>query len=472
VRAGWLNERRVVWLLVLGDAVAVGIAYAAAFALRIALPIPLTASLLPAERLFALHDALPLAFVSQSSLLYLFGLYDPRHLRRGAGLVSGTLAALGIQLLSISAWYFFRGDLVFPRSVLLLFSATNCAIVVVARLVAHRLLGRGARPTRIVLVGPPSEVDELQAGLRETDPEARRFAVVGTVATGGSARQTGAGPERALRAPGALRRVCELASDAAVDQVILVGAESWKDELLDRILRDGGGAVRPRVAVVPSVYDILVGRLASLSIEDMPLIEVVKDPRDELVFTLKSALDYLLAALLFAVTLPVCLLAALAVGLTSPGPILYRQRRVGRGEREFLMYKLRTMCDGAEGETGPVLAQSNDARVTAVGRVLRATRIDEIPQLLNVLNGSMSLIGPRPERPEFAAEFARTIPGYVERWLVKPGLSGLAQVRGEYHTSPAHKLKYDLAYIYNYSLALDLKILVETLKAMATHRGV
>ena len=136
------------------------------------------------------------------------------------------------------------------------------------------------------------------------------------------------------------------------------------------------------------------------------------------------------------------------------------------------MYKLRTMVDGAEVETGPVLASRADERVTWVGRFLRDSRVDEIPQLLNVLNGTMSLVGPRPERPEFAGEFLRTIPGYAERLQVNPGLTGLAQINGEYHTTPEYKLKYDLAYIYNYSLWLDMRIVAETIKVMLTRRGI
>jgi lipopolysaccharide/colanic/teichoic acid biosynthesis glycosyltransferase len=103
---------------------------------------------------------------------------------------------------------------------------------------------------------------------------------------------------------------------------------------------------------------------------------------------------------------------------------------------------------------------------------LRDSRIDEVPQLWNILNGTMSLVGPRPERPEFAQEFLRTIPGYAERFQLKPGLTGLAQVDGEYHTTPAYKLKYDLAYMYNYSLWLDMRIMAETVKVMLTRRGV
>jgi lipopolysaccharide/colanic/teichoic acid biosynthesis glycosyltransferase len=129
------------------------------------------------------------------------------------------------------------------------------------------------------------------------------------------------------------------------------------------------------------------------------------------------------------------------------------------------------MINNAEAQTGPVLAEYGDARVTPIGRFLRATRIDEIPQLLNILNGTMSMVGPRPERPEFVSEFQQTIPGYAERFQVKPGLTGLAQVNGEYHTTPEYKLKYDLAYIYNYSLWLDVRVLTETVKVVLTKRG-
>jgi exopolysaccharide biosynthesis polyprenyl glycosylphosphotransferase len=216
---------------------------------------------------------------------------------------------------------------------------------------------------------------------------------------------------------------------------------------------------RPRVSVVPSVYDILVGRISSGRIHDVPVIEVVKNPRDDLAYLFKRSTDFGLAAVLAIVALPVALAAAVAVKLGSVGPVFYRQRRVGQGGVQFTIWKFRTMLDDAEETSGPVLARHEDERVTRVGRVLRAARIDEIPQLWNVLSGTMSLIGPRPERPEFVRRYAEEIPGYLERLQVKPGLTGLAQVNGEYHTSPAYKLKYDLAYIYNYSLVLDLKIM-------------
>jgi lipopolysaccharide/colanic/teichoic acid biosynthesis glycosyltransferase len=188
-------------------------------------------------------------------------------------------------------------------------------------------------------------------------------------------------------------------------------------------------------------------------------------------FLLKGAADRILAGLLLGLSLPLLCIAGSLVKFSSSGPILYRQRRVGRGGKAFILYKLRTMIDNAEAQTGPVLARPDDARVTPIGRFLRATRIDEIPQLLNILNGTMSMVGPRPERPEFVSEFQRTIPGYTERFQVKPGLTGLAQVNGEYHTTPEYKLKYDLAYIYNYSLWLDVRVLTETVKVILSKRG-
>jgi exopolysaccharide biosynthesis polyprenyl glycosylphosphotransferase len=263
--------------------------------------------------------------------------------------------------------------------------------------------------------------------------------------------------------------------EVKVDDVLLLSPATWKDVLVDRLLRfpaDWKLEERPRLLVVPSMYDILVGRVSSLRLHDVPIVEVLKNPQEDLAFSVKSLLDGVIATLLLLLSAPVLFGAAALIKLTSPGPVLYRQRRVGQGGQEFTLYKLRTMVDGAENETGPVLASLLDNRVTWVGRLLRGSRIDEIPQLLNVLSGTMSLVGPRPERPEFAQEFLRAIPGYAERLQVKPGLTGLAQVNGEYHTTPEYKLKYDLAYIYNYSLWLDIRIMAETVKVMLTRRGV
>ncbi len=475
VRAGWRHsiEQRALFLMLSADALSVLIAYAAAFLVRIWVPLPLTAHLLPPQVFEGPHSALGVALVTQFPLLYFFGLYDMRLLRRELSLLVAPLLALTTQLLVIAGWYFFRGDEVtFPRSVLVMFTFVNFGLVVASRFGVRRVLREGRRVLRVALVGHAKEVAELSHVLREASSMGHAIEVVGAIRSEGFGPEGEAVPGSDVTWLGGTRDLARIADEGRVDQVILVPSESGQEGLLDRVLRATDVPLPPRVAVVPSVHELLIGRLASLSIDDVPLIEVARDPRQDLAFAIKTSLDYVLATLLLLFAAPLCGVAALAIRLTSPGPIFYRQRRVGQGGREFMMYKLRTMRHDAEEETGPVLANRGDARVTAPGRFLRATRIDEVPQLLNVLNGTMSLIGPRPERPEFVEGLVREIAGYAERWLVKPGLSGLAQVRGEYDTTAAYKLKYDLAYIHNYSLLLDIRIMVETVKALLTRRGI
>jgi lipopolysaccharide/colanic/teichoic acid biosynthesis glycosyltransferase len=145
---------------------------------------------------------------------------------------------------------------------------------------------------------------------------------------------------------------------------------------------------------------------------------------------------------------------------------------MGRSQRPFTLLKLRTMQVDAESESGEVLAQPGDPRLTRIGAFLRRFRLDEIPQLLNVLQGTMSLVGPRPERPGFVQRYLQEVPGYAERFSLAPGLTGLAQVNGDYHSTPQNKLRYELAYMANWTLWLDLSILLRTVKIVLTSRGV
>ncbi len=174
------------------------------------------------------------------------------------------------------------------------------------------------------------------------------------------------------------------------------------------------------------------------------------------------------------VTFPIMLLTALAVRLSSPGPVLYRQKRVGLEGVPFTLYKFRSMRVDAEANTGAVWAQKDDPRVTGVGRIIRRIRFDELPQLLNVLKGEMSIVGPRPERPEFVRALSEQIPYYRQRHCVRPGITGWAQINYKYGDTledTITKLEYDLYYIKNMSLALDNYILFHTLKAMLLSRG-
>lgn len=179
-------------------------------------------------------------------------------------------------------------------------------------------------------------------------------------------------------------------------------------------------------------------------------------------------LDLVGSLLIVLCAWPLMLAAAAAIRLTSRGPILYRQERVGKGGRLFNLYKFRTMVDDAEKHVGPVLASKNDDRITAVGRILRRTRMDELPQLYNILRGDMSLVGPRPERPFFVQRH-KALQGV--RLIVKPGLTGLAQIRSFYDLKPAHKVKYDYIYIQNRSLLLNIYILLQTIPVLFAKKG-
>lgn len=188
----------------------------------------------------------------------------------------------------------------------------------------------------------------------------------------------------------------------------------------------------------------------------------------------KRIFDLLGASLLIVVTSPLLVVAILAIKLTSPGPIIFKQKRLTQGSRVFILLKLRTMVFGAETETGAVWAKDNDPRVTRLGKFLRRTRIDELPQLLNVLRGDMSLIGPRPERPEFSEMLAKEFPSFNKRLEVKAGITGLAQVGSGYAanlSSYRKKLALDLLYIQNRSLMLDFKISLKTILVIITGSG-
>jgi exopolysaccharide biosynthesis polyprenyl glycosylphosphotransferase len=179
----------------------------------------------------------------------------------------------------------------------------------------------------------------------------------------------------------------------------------------------------------------------------------------------KRAADLSVACALLAFTLPLMMMVLLAIKLDSPGPVFYRQERVGQGGRRFTLLKLRSMRQDAEADGRPVWAAAQDDRITRVGRFIRCMRIDELPQLFNVLRGEMSMVGPRPERPHFVDQLGAIIPSYHDRHTVLPGITGWAQINYPYGASiedARQKLRYDLDYIANHRLVLDLKILVAT----------
>lgn len=218
-----------------------------------------------------------------------------------------------------------------------------------------------------------------------------------------------------------------------------------------------------RAYIAPKISDIILRGAEEIRLFDTPLL-LCRNYGLTFEQKLGKRIFDLIFALIFLVLLsPVMLLSAVAIKLDDGGPVLFRQRRLTIGGKEFYVYKFRSMVVDAE-KNGPQLAKEDDNRITKVGRVLRKCRLDELPQLINILRGEMSVVGPRPERPELAQEYEKTMPEFEFRLHVKAGLTGYAQVTGLYDTLPYDKLKMDLMYIENYSIFLDLRIILMTLK--------
>jgi exopolysaccharide biosynthesis polyprenyl glycosylphosphotransferase len=229
-----------------------------------------------------------------------------------------------------------------------------------------------------------------------------------------------------------------------------------------------------RVSEAGAFFEQLTGRLPLERLADPALLLGHGTGVGMPYVAVRRGLDLLLAALGLALAAPLGLLVAVAVKLESRGPVLYRQERVGRNGRLFTLAKFRSMRVDAEAGSGPVWADADDPRITRVGRWLRKLRIDEIPQLWSVIRNDMSLVGPRPERPYFVAELERQIPGYGQRHVVKPGITGWAQINYSYGNSTDDafiKLQYDLYYVKHRSLALDIAILLRTVKVVVLQQG-
>jgi Undecaprenyl-phosphate glucose phosphotransferase len=218
------------------------------------------------------------------------------------------------------------------------------------------------------------------------------------------------------------------------------------------------------IKVVPGSYEFMGLRGGMDALGELPMLSLQGSPLHGWDRVFKRAFDLLLGFLILAILSPLLFVISLLVKLTSEGPILYQQERVGFDGRLFQMFKFRTMKKDAEKETGPVWARENDSRRTKVGALLRKISLDELPQLFNVVKGEMSLVGPRPERPNFVKEFRNKIPRYMLRHKIKAGMTGWAQINGwRGNTSLEKRIEHDLYYIQNWSIGLDVKILLMTI---------
>lgn len=398
---------------------------------------------------------------------YVNGVYEPERTENPWSVVRAVLSAVTLGTALTTALLFFAGPgfFSFSRLVILISWLVLNALLAGWRLLFLRVASVTWPEQRVLVVGTDGLAVELATELRAR--ERWGYRVVGLLdpcdATS-SETQWAAGDFPVLG------RSCDIArvvTDRRVQRVIVVSPVALRELIEDLALADESGV---RVDVVPELYEIFIGTVDSV-VADIPLMEITRTGVPRWLGTAKRIVDVMGALLLLIVLSPVLLLAMLGVVVTMGAPVFYSQERVGKDMRTFKVHKFRTMVKGAEAHTGPVLAAEDDARITGFGRFLRTYRIDELPQLVNILRGEMSFVGPRPERPFFVEQFARDIPGYRERFKIKPGVTGLAQVSGGYATTPDRKLKYDLIYMYHQNLSMDLQIVIETLRVILTGRG-
>ena len=235
----------------------------------------------------------------------------------------------------------------------------------------------------------------------------------------------------------------------------------------EQIIRYGRN-IKKQMFIVPTLYEMACKNTKLLIADDIPMQRITRLLLTTEQKILKRMLDIAVTIPAIIILLPIMIATAVAIKADSKGPVIYSQERVGLYGKSFKVYKFRSMKQDAEAKSGPVLAKEGDSRITKVGRFIRATRIDELPQLFNVLKGEMSIVGPRPERPFFVEQYIKERPEYAYRHNVKPGITGLAQIAGKYNTTAYDKLIYDLIYIQEVSVKTDLIIMLQTLKVLIT----
>jgi sugar transferase (PEP-CTERM system associated) len=412
--------------------------------------------------------ALVIVVVCQGCLYYA-DLYDLRGNVDPIDLAVRLIQAVGAASLILALMYFWFPDWIIGRGVFLVAASLIASLVVTWRL-AFAWLSLHTSPTqRLLVVGTEPAAIELARELYERRRELG-VEIVGFVDPDPSKVGT------AVLNPGVVgtiddipELIGQLRADRVVVSLIDGRGKLPMFRLLDSRLRSGVAFDH-----LASVYEEYTGKIATENLRPSWLIFSDGFSKSRVLLTAKRLFDVIAALVGLVLAAPLFAIIAVLTKITSPGPALYHQERVGLNGRAFVVHKFRTMRLDAEAATGPVWSVDNDPRVTKLGSFLRRTRLDELPQLWNILKGEMSVVGPRPERPSFVSQLTETIPFYGQRHVVKPGLTGWAQVRYTYGASvedAIQKLQYDLYYIKNMSIALDIVIVLETIKTVVLRRG-
>ena len=338
---------------------------------------------------------------------------------------------------------------------------------VMYRTMRRRLLISGIGQRNAIIVGWNAKAKDLYD--RVIQHPALGYRVVGFVKV--DKRKAGT-MYKGVRLLGVSDNLPSLIEKHSVKDILIALESSDHDKLIDIIAHCNGHDVSMKI--IPDMYDIISGQARTTQLYGFPLIEMMPQIMQPWEESMKRLMDVLVSLFVLVLSSPLWVFIATAIKMDTPGPVVYRQERVGKDGKLFNMFKFRSMHSDAEKNTGPVWAPVNDTRVTKVGRFLRNTRLDEIPQFINVLDGDMSLVGPRPERPYFVEKLSKEIPLYHRRLKVRPGITGWAQIKQGYDRTiddVRSKVRYDLFYIENMSFRMDIKILLFTFYIMLMGKG-
>jgi sugar transferase (PEP-CTERM system associated) len=422
----------------------------------------------PEFALAILWRAVIVAVVLQLSLHYC-DLYAIRTAHSRRDLVVGIIQAMGATSLVLAVVYYWVPTLIIGRGTFLLTAVFTVLFILGWRLLYEWISSRVGPREKVMIVGTSGAAVALA---REIEDRRLDLGVefVGFIE---AERPPDRPADDDARIVGSVREIPQVARTLGVDRVIVSLADARgklsMDELLRMKLIDG-----VRFDHLASVYEEYTGKIAVENLRPSWLIFSEGFRKTRVLSAAKRFLDVMLAFCGIVLSGPVMAIVAVGVRLNSPGPAIYSQKRVGLNGRPFMVHKFRSMYADAEARTGAVWAKAGDPRVTTVGRILRRTRLDELPQFWNILRGDMSFVGPRPERPEFVENLTLSIPFYGQRHVVRPGLTGWAQVRHKYGATvedSIEKLQYDLYYIKNMSLAFDMFVIAETVKTVLVRQG-
>ncbi|WCK54284.1 sugar transferase [Aneurinibacillus sp. Ricciae_BoGa-3] len=401
--------------------------------------VKLFGTLIPQNNLDPYIHLIPWISAVAFIIFYMFDLYSNWRRKSLTHLLSAIfLSIISLSLITMAITFWYRG-FAFPRSVLIVAAAVQVFAFAISRTSIWYFAKRFYGKRQVVIIDA-----ELENGLNLVEKFLRHavgwFIVKDFILLNDW-------------------KTSKSRIDSA--DVVLIGANVHRQEKAEII--SFCAKYGKEVLVVPELYELFILGAESQQIDDLLVLSIQPPKLTPAQLFTKRIFDLVFSGLLLVLLSPVMLLVGLGVRYTSPGPVIFKQERLGRNGVPYTIYKFRSMVNNAEKISGPVLATSKDPRITRFGSWIRATRLDEIPQLFNVFKGDMSLVGPRPERSFFIQQFQKTLADYSYRMSVKPGITGLAQVMAKYSTTAEDKLRFDLMYVRGYSFGLDIKILLQTL---------